>query len=440
MTLKEELKSKVRQEIDRNSDEIIGIAQTILENPETGFREVKTSSLVALKFAELGISYRDSLAITGVKGVVQGDGDGPTVGVLGELDSLIVFDHPKAAPQTGAAHACGHHTQIGMLIGVAMALTKSGVLPFLSGKVALMAVPAEEYIEIEFRENLRQEGKLSFLGGKPELIKLGEFDDIDMALMTHSYSGDKKVLLGSTMNGTVAKKVQFTGRSAHAGAMPHKGINALNAAMIAITAIHVQRETFRDDDTVRVHPIITKGGEVVNAVPADVRMETFVRGKTIEAIKDANEKVDRSLRAGALAVGGRVQITTLPGYFPMINDPILQEVYKSNAISIVGEEEVGQRGHHTGSSDMGDVSHIMPAIHPWAGGATGTSHGNDFQIQNYQIAVLNPAKIMAMTVVDLLADGAAKAREVLFQSKPRMTKQEYLNYMENLLKIEEYQG
>ena len=442
MSTKEELKSAVCREIDRHSDKMIAMAQTILENPEPGFREIKTSRLVAQKFNELGIPYRDGLAITGVKGAARGGNEGPTVAILGELDSLIVPDHPKADPETGAAHACGHHAQIGMLIGVALGLIKSGVLPSLAGRVAFMAVPAEEYIEVEFREKLHKEGKLSFLGGKPELIKLGEFDDIDIAMMTHTTSNpeDRKLAVGGTNNGLVVKQIQFIGQSAHAGAMPHKGINALNAAMIALSAIHTQRETFKDDDTVRVHPIITKGGDVVNAVPADVRMETFVRGKTLEAIKDANEKVDRALRAGALAVGGKVRITTLPGYLNLMQDPELQELYRLNAISLVGEEEVGQRGHRTGSTDMGDVSHIMPALHPYAGGAVGISHGSDYLIQDYQLAVVNPAKAMAMTVIDLLAEDAAKAKEVLNKHKPHMTKQEYLTFMESLLREEEYQG
>ena len=443
MPSKEELKSKVCQEIDRRSEEIIGVAQAILENPEPGFREVKTSRIVAQKFADLGIAHRDGLAITGVKGIVRGDSDKPTVGVLGELDSLIVPDHPKADPKTGAAHACGHHAQIGMLIGVIVGLAGSGVLPFLKGRVAFLAVPAEEYIELEFRQSLRKEGKVSFLGGKPELIKLGEFDDIDMAMMTHTgpLQKGRKLALGGTSNGTVAKQIQFIGRGAHAGAAPQQGINALNAAMIALSAIHTQRETFKDADTIRVHPIITKGGEVVNIVPADVRMETFVRGKTLEAIRDASEKVDRALRAGALAVGGSVRITTLPGYLPMVNDRNLQQVYRSNAISVVGRGKVVPGGRHgAGSTDMGDVSHIMPAIHPFAGGVTGVSHGNDYLIEDYQVAVINPAKAMAMTVIDLLAEGAAKAREILAKSKPPMTRQEYLDTMESLLKEEEYDG
>ena len=442
MSEKDELKAKVCQEIDRRGDEIISIAKTIGENPEPGFREVKTARLVAQKFTELGITYRDGLAITGVKGIIQGGNEGPTVGVLGELDSLIIPDHPKADHETGAAHACGHDAQIGMLIGVAVGLMGSGVLPSLDGRVALMAVPAEEYIEIEYRENLRKEGKLSYLGGKSELIKLGEFDDVDMAMMSHVSSDPKvkKLALGGTMDGMVAKKIQFIGRGAHAGAVPHQGINALNAAMVALSAIHAQRETFKDDDTIRIHPIITKGGEAVNIVPADVRMETFVRGKTLEAIKDANQKVDRALRAGALAVGGKVRITTLPGYLPIIRDPYLQDIYRPNAVSIVGEEGVGEIKHSTASTDMGDVSYIMPIIHPMTGGATGIGHGSDYLIQDYELAVLNPARAMAMTVVDLLADSGVKAREVLSKSKPRMTKQQYLSLMESLIKEEEYEG
>ncbi len=441
MPTKDELKARVCREIDRRKDEIIKTALDILENPETGFREIKTSRLVREKFKELGLSHREGLALTGLKGSISGQGAGPSVAILGELDSLIIPDHPKADLKTGAAHACGHHAQIGTMIGAAVGFRYSGVMPYLSGKVVFMAVPAEEYIEISFRNRLRKEGEISYLAGKQELIKLGEFDDIDLAMMTHNHSNPrgKKLGVGGTSNGMLAKQIQFLGRGAHAGAAPHQGINALNAAMIAISAIHTQRETFRERDTIRVHPIITKGGEAVNIVPSDVRMETYVRGKTLEAIKNANDKVDRCLRAGALAVGGKVHITTLPGYSPMINDPVLQEVYKGNAISLVGEDEVGQAGgHNTGSTDMGDISQIMPAIHPYAGGAIGLSHGNDFMINDYELGVIIPAKAMAMTVIDLLADDAVKGKEILAKSKPPLTREQYLALMDSLLKEEEY--
>ncbi|MFH0847712.1 MAG: amidohydrolase [Chloroflexota bacterium] len=442
MPSKEELKTRVLQEMDKRGDEIIKVAKDILVNPETGFKEFKTATLVARQFTEIGLSFKDKLGLTGVKAVVAGGSPGPCACVLGELDSLIVPDHPFADSKTGAAHACGHHAQIAMMLGVALGITKSGVLPHLAGKIAFIAVPAEEYIELEYRDELRLAGKLHYLGGKPELVRLGEFDGVDLTMMTHTTSRpeDGKLGISSTNNGTVAKRIQFIGRSAHAGSAPHRGINALNAAMLALAAIHVQRETFRDEDTVRVHPIITKGGDAVNAVPADVRMETFVRGKTTTAIMDANDKVDRALKAGALAVGAKVRIVTLPGYLPVVEYPELQAVYRASAEALVGRGEVVKRGHTTGSTDMGDLSHIMPILNLSCGGATGTGHGSDYVIQDYNLAVLTAAKAMALTVVDLLADGAIKAKEVLAKSKPPMTKEQYLSFMDSLLKEDEFQG
>ncbi len=442
MPSKEELKAKVNREIDKRSEEIIGIAKEILVNPEPGFREFKTAKIVTKKFTEMGLPYKDGIGLTGVKSEVKAGSAGPCVCVLGELDSLIIPDHPFADKVTGAAHACGHNCQIAMMFGVALGLTKTGIMPSLAGKVVFIAAPAEEYIELEYRDELRRAGKLHYLGGKPEMVKLGAFDDIDMTMMTHTTSRpeDGKLSISGTSNGTVAKRIQFIGRSAHAGGQPHRGINALNAAMIALSAIHAQRETFQDNDTVRVHPIITKGGDAVNAVPADVRMETFVRGKTVGAIMDANMKVDRALRAGALAVGGKVKITTLPGYMPVLEYLELQAVYKPNAVTLVGEKEVVKKGHGTGSTDMGDLSHIMPILNVSSGGMVGTGHGNDYVAKDCNIAVIAGAKAMAMTVIDLLADGAVKMKEILAKNKPPMTKNKYIAFMDSLLKEEEFQG
>jgi metal-dependent amidase/aminoacylase/carboxypeptidase family protein len=141
--------------------------------------------------------------------------------------------------------------------------------------------------------------------------------------------------------------------------------------MIAMSAIHAQRETYRDHDTIRIHPIITQGGVAVSSVPADVRMETFVRGRSVEAFLDASAKVDRALRAGAMAVGGRVEITTLPGYLPMQKNSTMMDLYRANAEALVGAPNVAEMGHRTGSTDMGDVSQLMPVIHPYVVAASG---------------------------------------------------------------------
>ncbi len=439
---REELKRRAAEAIDSRSDELISLAKTILENPEPGFRETKTSRLVAGKFADMGMPARIGLALTGVRADLVGGSPGPALAVIGELDSLIVNEHPHADSGTGAAHACGHHCQIGMMLGAAMGLMQPDVLQSLSGRLAFMAVPAEEYIEIEYRDTLRRLGKLEFLGGKPELVRLGEFDDIDLAMMLHTTSNpDEKLLcISEENNGTLAKKIQFLGRGAHAGGAPHLGINALNAASLALSAIHHNRETFRDEDSVRVHPIITKGGEAVSAVPADVRMETFVRGRTLDAIMDANVKVDRALKAGAMAVGGDVVIQTIPGYLPLRQNSAMSDVFKANAHQLVGEENTGYVRHRGGSTDMGDISHLMPAIHPYVGGATGIGHGADYVVQDYGLAVITAAKALACTAIDLLADGAETGGGIVSRHRPEMTRPEYLKFMRSLAKEETFKG
>ena len=141
------------------------------------------------------------------------------------------------------------------------------------------------------------------------------FDDIDMAMLVHGMeNSDKNVVnVNSGSVGFVTKKVQFIGKEAHAGLCPENGVNALNAASLALMAINSIRETFKDSDCIRVHPIITKGGDLVNIVPADVRLEAYVRGRSIEAIKDANYRVNRAIKGAAYAIGAQAVIEDIPG-------------------------------------------------------------------------------------------------------------------------------
>lgn len=438
---KEELKRRLCEAIDKRRNEIVKIGEDITKKPELGFKEVNTAKLVADTFGQLGVSYQEGLAITGVKGTLKCAQPGPTLALLGELDALTLFDHPLSDETTGGAHACGHNAQIAGLLGTAMAFADTKVAEYLAGNVVFFAVPAEEYVEVEYRANLVNEGKLEFLGGKPELVRLGHFDDIDMAMLIHTSSDkDKMAGIADSSNGCVVKLIRFIGKAAHAGGAPEKGINALNAAMIAMSAIHAQRETFRDGDTIRVHPIITRGGDLVNIVPADVRMETYVRGKTTDAISDANMKVDRALRAGAMAVGAQVEIKTLPGYMPQLNNSDMAEMFKNNAVSLFGEDQFTQGGHRTGSTDMGDITHIMPAIHPYISGAKGTAHSKDWHIEDPDLAYLGVAKMLAMTAVDLLYGNAEKAKEILKKSELKMTKQEYLEYQRKIFRTELFKG
>ena len=424
----------------------MGLAQQVLANPEAGFREVKTAQLVAEKFQEMGIQHESGLALTGLKGRIKGGaGPGPSVAVIGELDSLVVTEHPNADPDTGAAHACGHHCQIGMMLGATMGLLTPEVMAHLSGEVVPFAVPAEEFIEVEQRLEMRNEGKLEFLGGKQELIRLGKFDDVDIAMMCHTASdmGERKFAMGGTSNGHVVKFVRYTGVGAHAGSLPHRGVNALNAASFAIQAINALREAHRADDTVRIHGIMTRGGEAVSAVPSDVRLEWRVRSSTPKVVVENSVAVDRCFRAGALAVGASVNITTIPGYLPMRHDTKLQDIFRRTAVDLLGDHAtlvMPARRNRGGSTDMGDLSHIIPACHPYTAGAVGPGHSSEYIITDYESAVIVPAKIMAMVVIELLADGAKRAKEVKANHRPLMTKQAYIKFQRERAEITDFDG
>lgn len=439
----EDLKSRVIAEIDAAAQHLIEVGEDIFHHPELGFKERRTASIVAREFSALGLGSDEGLAITGVRTKVQGGaGSGPTVAVIGELDSVLVVDHPHADPSTGAAHCCGHNAQITTMLGAATGLVRSGVLDELAGNVAFFAVPAEEYVELEERIARREAGELEFIGGKSELIRLGAFDDIDMTIMVHADASDDGRIVNHapTSNGFVGKRARFIGKAAHAGGAPDRGINGLYAAQLALEAINAQRETFRDVDSVRVHPVLTRGGDLVNVIPNDVRLETMIRGATVEAIDDADRKVDRALKAGALAMGAEVEITSLPGFLPLVNDEMLAGIFKENFLEFYREDEWVNGGHGAWSTDLGDLAAIMPVLEPNMTGFAGAVHGSDWRIVDQQLAYIMPAKLMAMTVVDLLAGDARRAREVLDAYEPAMTKAEYLAFMRRASRVERFSG
>jgi metal-dependent amidase/aminoacylase/carboxypeptidase family protein len=180
------LKKQACAAIDARRDEIINVGETIMNNPETGFREFKTEALVANTMRAMGLEPETGLAITGVKASINGHHNGPNLALIGELDSLRIPDHPFADADTGAAHACGHNAQIAGMLGAAMGLIHGDVVGALGGRLTFFAVPAEELIEVGYRMDLRKAGKIEFLTGKAELIKRGHFDDVNLALMCHT--------------------------------------------------------------------------------------------------------------------------------------------------------------------------------------------------------------------------------------------------------------
>lgn len=429
---KEVLKAKVCAAIDAYADKIKELADDIAREPELGFKEVKTAAKVAAYMRELGLEPETGLAINGVKGRAKGAKEGPTAAVLGELDAVGCPDSCLADPMTGAAHACGHNLQVATMLGAATGIMKSGVMEHLAGDAVFFGVPAEEYIEIEYRKKLMEAGKIHFLSGKGQLIYEGAFDDIDMAMQMHADKNMPRptVSIGDSSNGFVGKTVRYVGKTAHAADAPDEGINALNAAMLGLMGINALRETFRENDVVRVHPIITKGGDFVNSVPADVRMELYVRAKTMEAIEKTHTRVDAALKAGGDAVGAQTIVETLPGMLPLNCNKRMNELMVENSLIVNPDVDIKDAGHFSASTDMGDVSHLMPVIHPFIGGTNGLLHTADFHVEDYKAAVLLPAKAFAMMIVDLLYDDAKEAKAILADFKPVLTKEEYITKLD----------
>ena len=444
------LKRMLLDAVEARADDIVAAGEWIWENPEVGFKEYKTAEYAAGVFRGLGLEVDENIGLTGVRARVPGRESRPNVAVIGELDALLIPEHPEADPVTGAVHSCGHNCQMANLMGVAMALVDSGVMEHLDGSVTCMAVPSEEPIEIEWRREQHRLGRLFFLGGKQEFIKDGYFDDVDISLSDHmateegwkiAVSGGEEPTPGGV--GFMGKTITFKGAEAHSGAAPWNGVNALNAANIAMSAIDAQRDTFKDSDAVRVHYFITKGGDAVNIVPSEVRMEMMIRAASVDAIKDASMKVDRALRGGAMALGAEVVIENIPGYLPspVQGSPALWRCMRDNALEIFDESEVViGRGDpspvkvpHGAVSDINDVANIMPKASFRVGGAVGVGHSRSYLIEDKYNAYVNPVKLYVAMIFDLLWDGAKLAKTVIDEYQPQVTKEGYMEHWRDIL-------
>ena len=417
--------------VEKYREMILDAERFIWKNPETGYKEFKTSKYMAEKFEELGYSLNYADGITGFYTVIDTGRAGPEVLILGELDSIICSTHPESDPETGAVHSCGHNAQCAALLGVAAALTDKNVLSRLCGKIRLCAVPAEELLEIEYRSELKKQGKIKYFGGKSEFLSRGYFDGVDIAFMVHTANA---FCAKHYTVGCIAKNIIYKGRASHAGSAPWSGINALYAANCGLNALNALRETFKEEDYIRVHPIITSGGDMVNAIPETVRMESYVRGKTFEAISSANKKVNRALIGAALSMGANIDIIDIPGYAPLVNDMNMIELAKDAMemtdpdIKFIFSDTTG-----TGSTDMGDLSAIMPVIHPYAAGAEGKSHGNNYKITDPVAACVTNAKWQVAMLTLLLENSAERAKRIISEFKPEFaSKEDYLAYQDSI--------
>ena len=424
--------SIVAPAVEKHRKMILDAERFIWQHPAPGYKEVVASEYMEKAFENLGYDIVRAGNIPGFYTLIDTGKEGPEILILGELDSLIIPSHPECDKETGAVHACGHHAQCAALLGVAAALKEKEVLDKLCGKIRLCVVPAEELIDFDYRSQLRKEGKIKYFGGKSEFLSRGYFDGVDLAFMIHTTSSDFfSIGLGGV--GCLAKRIDYRGVSSHAGSSPWNGKNALYAANVGLSGINALRETFREDDLVRVHPIITHGGDSVNAIPDWVHMESYIRGKSFEAIRDANDKVNKALVAGALALGANIEIQDIPGYAPNRNSALLTEVaIEAQKKLDSGKEFVKFDYFSPSSTDMGDLSCIMPTIHPQCPGAVGKSHSDTFYIKDPEMACVMSAKWQIMILLLLLDNNAQRAKEVIENFTPRFkSKEEYFKCVDS---------
>ena len=376
--------SQVRTSVSRERKPIIAVGQFIHAHPELGFRERQAADRITAYLEGLGFAVERPYGTldTAFRAVIRGKGRGPTVGVLAEYDAL---------PEVG--HVCGHNLITTAAISAAAGV--AGTRASWPGQFEIIGTPAEEMHV-----------------GKSPMAAAGAFDHLDACFMTHPSVSSRRTGLSNALR---AFKARFRGRAAHAAAAPQLGINALDAAILFFNTVHAMRQHLRED--ARIHGIITEGGTACNVIPETAAIEVGVRSQDEDYLETLRRQVVRACRSAAAAVGARVTIRWDGHWYRAfrLNDPLddlLVECYGAAGIRL-GR---GEASEFRGSLDMGNVSQVVPAAHPFfnivpRGAAAAGLHTREFaglanEPASYR-AAMKAGTGMALAAVRLLADRKA---------------------------------
>ena len=380
-------KEIARERVERAHEALIGLSHWIQSNPELGHQETLAVGWLVEWLEKAGFSVEQGVA--GLETAFVGRyGSGPLhVAIIAEYDALPIV-----------GHACGHNIISATAIGAGVAL--AAVADQLGMRVDVIGTPAEE-------------GG----GGKIVMIDAGVFADEHCALMAHPGPSDlllPEVLAAETI------EVTYTGRTAHAGSFPERGINAADALVVAQVALGLLRQSLIASD--RVHGIVTSGGEASNIIPARTTAEWMIRATTVARLEEVREKVLRCFEAGALASGAELEVNRRPVYADMRHDPDLTAFYKAN-LEALGRsfDEPSEGGPerlemNRFSTDMGNVSYVTPSIHPILGidSAPAVNHQPEFTAATVtpaaDQAIFDGALALAWTVIDAAQDPEVRDR------------------------------
>ena len=427
----DETEQKIVRRIEDHKKEIIGYAEDIEAHPEPGFQEIRTADKTVAFLERLGMRVERNIALTGIRASWGIRPDCPNIAVIGEMDAIGCASHPKSDPVTKAAHACGHHAQMAAMVGTALAFADPEIRRELDGSLTFLGVPAEEYIDADKRKALRRKGIL-FGSGKSEMIRTGVFDHTELAMTSHVHMVPvlEDFYLGNpACNGFDAERVTVRGRAAHAAIDPWNGVNALSIATSALQMMGLMRETFREEDHVRLHNVIRKAGDVVNSVPDEAVLETKIRAASLEKIRQIREMADRAYDGAAYAFGGRIERENLPGYMPIRPRMADQAMVQAAEALGLSYRKIEPGDFNNACTDVGDLTHLLPVVNFTFGGFEGRLHGSDFRIVDKEKAYVLPAKLQALTIYRLLKNRAEKAREIIDGFIPVFDKKGYTEYI-----------
>jgi amidohydrolase len=377
-----ELKTRACTAIDAHAEQLIALSLRIHAHPEVAYEETQASAWLSELLAEERFDVSRGIAEMPTAFRATAGSGAPVVAILAEYDAL-----------PGIGHGCGHNiiatSSAGAGIGV------RAVLDDIEGTLQVIGTPAEEVY-----------------GGKVQMIRGNAFAGIDAAMMVHP----------GTRNAVIAKAlacaelhVEYFGREAHAAAQPENGINALEAMIIAYNAINSLRQHIRR--TARVHGVITDGGEAPNIVPGHSAASFLVRAEDDAYLEELKLRVAACFEAGAQATGARVHLAWNPNQYASMNTNIpIADAFRRNFAAIGRNVPTPETPRPLGSTDMGNVSRILPGIHPAIAIAPPDVNSHSPQFAEYaasesgQRAVTDAAKALAMTAIDVLTDAALRAR------------------------------
>ena len=372
------IRSSIVDRIDALADELIAVSRAIHANPELAFQERFACELLCRTLTDHDLPVASGVYTleTAFESTFSGSA-GPTVALLAEYDAL-----------PGIGHACGHNLIATAALGATLALL--AVRERLPGTVKLLGTPAEE------------KG-----GGKALMARAGAFEGIDAALMIHPAGVNL-----TTMPCICVSEVEvvYHGRAAHASAMPHKGVNALDGLLLAYQAISNLRQHIRDQE--RIHGIVTDGGQAPNIVPARAAGEFYVRAMNERDLAALKPRVQACFEAGARASGCEVEIRWADvDYLDLNTNWPLAESFRRHGEALGREFLAPEKLGGAGSTDMGNVSYLVPSIHPMLACAPPNVviHNPEFAgyagSESGDLAALDGAKCLALTAAEFLLDG-----------------------------------